>query len=404
MARIVQPLTNTQVEKAKHTQGGTNELNDGNGLFLQLFPTGLKSWRFRYNHPATGKRTKLTIGAYPEISLAQARAKREDFRAWLAQGIDPQSELEQQAIAKSQSLNRTFLAVAEQWKEKRSKEVEPLTMHKNWERLHNHLFPLVGSYPIEQITSPLLIQAVKPLDEKGHNDTLHRILNLANQILNYAVTVGVLEFNRCTKASDAYHKAPQKHHPAVHYSELPKLIADFDSSTCEPLTKALFKWELLSMVRPAEAVSVEWSEIDFDKALWYIPAEKMKKARNGALAHTVPLSTQMLAILQALKPITGDRRFVFPSFTSPNKSMSKETVASALREMGYQGEQSAHGLRSIGKTYLEDKLIDFRLIESSLSHRVGNKVNQAYNRTDYLEARRPIMQLWGDYVEQCSNA
>lgn len=404
MAKIIQPLTNTQVEKAKYTQGGTKELNDGNGLFLELYSTGSKAWRFRYNHPSTGNRTKFTIGAYPEISLAQARSKREEFRAWLAQGIDPKTQLEQQAIAQQQSQIRTFLAIAEQWKEKRSKEIEPLTMQKNWERMKAYLFPLIGSYPIENVTSPLLIQTVKPLDEEGKNDTLHRVLNLANQVLNYAVTIGVLNFNPCIMAKDAYHRQQQKSHPAIHYNELPELLKVFANSNREPLTKLLFQWQLLSMVRPAEAVSVEWSEIDFDKKLWHIPAEKMKKVKTGRFAHTVPLSTQLLEILQALKPVTGDRKFVFPSFAKPNKSMSKGTIANALKEIGYQGKQSAHGLRSIARTYLEDQMVEYRIAEACLAHKIGDKVSQAYNRTDYLEARRPAMQQWGDYVEQCSKA
>lgn len=400
MARIVQPLTNTQVEKARYSQGGKNELNDGGGLFLQLFPTGAKTWRYRYDHPFTKKRTKLTIGAYPAVSLAQARVKRDEFKALMAEGIDPQAHYKQQ----EQAQIRTFLAVAEQWKEKRSKEVEPLTMHKNWERLKKHLFPFVGTYPIEKITSPLLIESLKPLDSEGKNDTLHRIFNLANQILNYAVTVGIIEFNPCLRAKDAYYREPQTHHPAIDYRELPVLMHDFEYSNCAPLTKMLFKWQLLSMVRPAEAVSVEWAEIDFDRALWCIPAAKMKKVKTGQFAHTVPLSAQMLDILRTLKPLTGEGKFVFASFAKANQPMNKETISNALREIGYQGKQDAHGLRSIARTYLEDQMVDFRLAEACLAHKIGDKVSQVYNRTDYIEQRRPVMQLWGDYVEQCYSA
>lgn len=404
MSRIVQPLTNTQVEKSRYSKSGKNELNDGNGLFLQLFPVGTKAWRFRYNHPSSNKRTKLTIGAYPEISLAQARAKREEFRALLAQGIDPQAHLEQQATADKQRQARTFLAIAEQWKVKRSKEIEPLTMRRNWERMEAYLFPFIASYPIENITSPLLIQLVKPLDEQGKNDTLHRVIKLANQVLNYAVTIGILNFNPCTMAKDAYHRQPQKRHPAISPSELPSLLATFAHSNREPRTKLLFKWQLLAMVRPAEAVSAEWAEIDFDKALWHIPAEKMKKVRTGQFAHTVPLSRQMLEILDQLKPFTGHSKFIFPSFAKPNQSMSKETIANALREVGYQGKQDAHGLRSIARTYLEEQMVDFRLAEACLAHKIGDRVSQVYNRSDYIEQRRPIMQLWADYVTQCEQA
>ncbi|WP_249962006.1 tyrosine-type recombinase/integrase [Histophilus somni] len=177
-------------------------------------------------------------------------------------------------------------------------------------------------------------------------------------------------------------------------------MADFEQSNREALTKLLFRWQLLSMVRPAEAVSVEWNEIDLSKKIWVIPEEKMKKVRTGRFSYSVPLSRQMTKILEQLKPITGHHKYVFPSFTKPNQAMSKDTIANSLREIGYQGKQDAHGLRAIARTYLEDNMIDFRLAESCLAHKIGDKVSQVYNRADYIEQRRPIMQLWGDYVHQ----
>ncbi|WP_306437151.1 tyrosine-type recombinase/integrase [Histophilus somni] len=176
-------------------------------------------------------------------------------------------------------------------------------------------------------------------------------------------------------------------------------MADFEQSNREALTKLLFRWQLLSMVRPAEAVSVEWNEIDLSKKIWVIPEEKMKKVRTGRFSHSVPLSRQMIKILEQLKPITGHHKYVFPSFTKPNQAMSKDTIANSLREIGYQGKQDVHGLRAIARTYLEDNMIDFRLAESCLAHKIGDKVSQVYNRADYIEQRRPIIQLWG-YVHQ----
>ena len=315
--------------------------------------------------------------------------------------IDPQEhEKEQERIARGENEN-TFFKVALLWKEKRSREVEPLTMEKNWARLEKYIFNQIGNYSIDDITSPLLIKTVKPLYEKGFNDTLHRLLNLSNQILNYAVTLGLMPFNSCIKAADAYHKEPQKNRPAIKPEELPKLLHDFRNSNRDYLTKMLFLWQLLSMVRPAEAVSVEWSEIDFDKKLWTIPAIKMKKTRQGQFPHVVPLSSLMLKILEELKPITGDNKFVFSHYSKPNHSASKELIANALRKIGYKGIQDAHGLRSIARTFLENQAVDFRLAESCLAHRVGDKTSQAYNRYDYVELRRPVMQLWSNYCESC---
>lgn len=400
MPRITKPLTNTEVDKAKPKKTEYN-LSDGNRLYLRVKPTGAKAWIFNYYHPVTNKRTSLTIGTYPSVSLAQARQKREEYNALLAQGISPKEYEEEQEKLKSGQNENSFLNVALLWKEKRSKEIEPLTMAKNWARLEKYIFPEIGHYPIDEITSPRLIKAVKPLNEKGFNDTLHRLLNLANQILNYAVTLGLIPFNSCIKASDAYHKEPQKNHPAIKPEQLPKLLKDFRDSNRDFLTKVLFRWQLLSMVRPAEAVSVEWSEIDFSKQLWTIPAIKMKKTRQGQFPHTVPLSSLMLEILEELKPITGYNKFVFSHYSKPNQSASKELIANALRKIGYKGIQDSHGLRSIARTYLENQAVDFRLAESCLAHRIGDKTSQAYNRYDYVELRRPVMQLWSDFVEQC---
>ena len=388
MPRVTKPLTNTEVDKAK-TKDKEYNLSDGNGLFLRIKPTGAKAWIFNYYHPVTNKRTSFTIGTYPAITLAQARQKREEYRALLAQSIDPQEYTKEQELIKNGQNDNTFYKVALLWKEKRNKEVKQSTMKKNWARLENHLFPIIGNYPIDQITSPLLIKAVRAVNEKDSNDTLHRLLNHSNQILNYAVTIGLIPFNSCLKASDAYHKKPQKHHPAIKPEELPKLLQDFKNSSRDYLTKVLFRWQLLSMVRPSEAVSVEWSEIDFEKT------------RQGAFPHIVPLSSLMLKILEELKPITGDDKFVFSHYHKPNQSASNELIANALRKIGYKGIQDAHGLRSIARTFLEDKQVDFRIAESCLAHSIGNKTSQAYNRYDYVELRRPVMQLWSDFVEQC---
>lgn len=400
MPKVTKPLTNTEVDKSK-PKDKEYTLSDGNNLFLLILPSGVKSWRFNYSRPHTKKRTKISLGTYPAVSLAEARAIREEYRALLAKDIDPQIHKEEQERLKAEQNDNTFLKLAERWKEKRANEIELLTMQKNWARLENHLFPALGHYPVTKITAPVLIAAVKSLNEKGFNDTLHRIINLANQILNYSVTVGVIPFNPCQNASDAYHKEVQTNHPAIKPELLPKLLFDFQNSNRDMLTKMLFKWQLLSMVRPAEAVSVEWSEIDFNKKLWFIPAEKMKKTRKGQFPHTVPLSSQMLKILEALRPITGAEKFVFPHYSQPNKSMSKEAISNALRKIGYKGIQDSHGLRSVARTYLEEQAVDFRAAESCLAHRVGNEVSQAYNRSEYIELRIPLMQLWGDYCESC---
>ena len=403
MARDTKPLKNTEVDNAK-PKDKDYSLMDGQGLFLRVKTNGKKFWLFNYYKPLTSppKRTNLSIGSYPEISIAKARNMRNEYRALLAQGIDPQVHRKEQELAQLQNLSNTFYKVAENWRLKYQTEVEPLTMEKNWLRLEKHLFPKLGNYPVSSITPLLLVEALKPLSIAGKSDTLHRLIRLANQILNYAVNTGLLQFNYCEKVREAFSKKPKQNNPAIHPSELPEFLQILNNSNHDLTTKILIQWELLTMVRPAEAVSVEWSEIDWNERLWHIPAEKMKKTKKGANSHTVPLSTQALAILHKMRNISGNSKFVFAHYSKPNQPMSKETANKAINKMGYAGRQTAHGLRAVARTWLAENNVPYEVAEACLAHAVGSEVSLVYNRSTYLEQRKPVMQLWGDYIEQCS--
>lgn len=401
MARVTKPLTNTEVDKAKPKEKDYS-LTDGYGLFLLVLATGVKSWKFNYYRPISNKRTKISIGTYPEITLAQARTIRDEYRALLAKGIDPQIHRQEKELAQRQDLSNTFYKVAESWRLKRQNDVEPLTMEKNWQRLEKYLFAKLGHYPISNISPFVLVETLKPLSAAGKSDTLHRLIRLANQILNYAVNTGLLQFNYCEKVGEAFSKKPKQNNPAIHPSELPEFLQILNNSNRDLTTKILIQWELLTMVRPAEAVSVEWSEIDWNERLWHIPAEKMKKTKKGANPHTVPLSTQALAILHKMRNISGNSKFVFAHYSKPNQPMNKETANKAINKMGYAGRQTAHGLRAVARTFLAENGVSYEVAEACLAHATGSEVSLVYNRTTYLEQRKPVMQLWGDYVEQCS--
>ncbi|MBM2609385.1 tyrosine-type recombinase/integrase [Pasteurella multocida] len=405
MARITKPLTNTEVDRAK-AKDKDYTLADGKGLYLLVKFSGSKLWRFSYYKPFTEpkKRALLGIGKYPDISLAQARKQRDEYLALLAQNIDPQIHRQQIALEEQQKLANTFYSVAERWKAKRALEVEPLTMEKNWLRLEKHIFSKLGNIPITAITPTLLIESVKHLDKEGKSDTLHRVLRLSNNILNFAVNTGVLPFNYCEKVGEAYHKKAKVNNPTIRPEELPQFFTALVQSKTDFITKYLIQWQLLTMVRPAEAVSVEWSEIDWNEKLWHIPAEKMKKTKKGANSHTVPLSTQALAILRELQAVTGSQRFVFTHYSKPNHSMNKETANTAIKRMGYKGRLTSHGLRSIASTYLNELMVHSDVVEACLAHAVEGDVRRVYNRSNYLEHRKPVMQQWGDYCQQCGLA
>lgn len=400
MARLVQPLTNTQVEKAKYTQGGTNELNDGNGLFMQLFPTGAKSWRFRYNHPTTGKRTKLTIGAYPEISLAQARAKREEFRAWLAQNIDPQVHKSKLEEEQKLAISNTFLAIAEKWKAKKQGEIAIKTLDKYWRSLELHVFPFIGQYPVAEIVPTLALLPLKRVEERNNVDMAKRLANYINDILNFAVNGGVIPFNPCLKMGKNLKRVKKQNNPRVKSEEIPTLLRDIENASIEPQTKALIYFQLLTMVRPTEASEAQWAEIDLANKLWIIPAERMKAGEE----HRVPLSTQTVKLLEQMQTITGRFKYVFSKRGNFHEPMSNASVNMALKRMGYKDRQTAHGLRGLARTYLAEQSITHEHAEACLAHKTGGNASLSYNHATYLEQRTEIMQLWADFIDQCSLA
>lgn len=331
MARITKPLTHTEVDRAKGKEKDYT-LSDGQGLYLLVKQNGSKLWRFNYYKPFSSpkKRALLGIGKYPDISLQQARKIRDEFLTLLAQDVDPQihrKKLEDEEVFKREN---TLKLIAEKWREKKSLEVQPKTIAKNWARLENHLFSKLGNTPISAITPQMVIKAIEPLKERGVGDTLHRVIRLLNEILNFAVNMGVIEFNKCVNVSASFAIPTTENTPTISPERLPEFLADLSNGNNSLQVKMLIKWQLLTMVRAKEAVSAEWSEIDFDKKTWTIPAEKMK---GGKRSHIVPLSRQVIALLERMKRITGQSRFVFQSETKPQQAMNPQTANGAIKKL-----------------------------------------------------------------------
>lgn len=403
MARRTKPLTNTEVERAK-IKDKDYKLMDGQGLFLLVKANGSKLWRFNYYKPFTHppKRTEVSLGKYSDISLAQARKVRDEYLALLAQEIDPQ--IHRQAIIDEEIFKRenTLRLVAEKWREKKSLEVQPKTMEKNWARLENHLFNKLGDVAISAITPQMVIKTVEPLKERGVSDTLHRVIRLLNEVLNFAVNMGLIEFNKCVNVSSSFSVHTSENTPTIRPERLPEFLADLNNGNNSAQVKMLIKWQLLTIVRAKEAASAEWQEIDFDKKIWTIPAEKMK---GGKRSHIVPLSRQAITLLERMKRITGQSRFIFQSETKPQQAMNPQTANNVIKKLAggkYKGVLKGHGLRAIASTYLNEQLINYDVVEACLSHIIADQTRKAYNRSDYLEQRVEVMQLWADYIERCS--
>lgn len=393
MARTTRPLTNTEVLRAKALEKDLT-LHDGDGLFLIVKTSGKKLWRFRYQRPATKQRTMMGLGAFPALSLADARGLRADYLALLANGIDPQIQAEVAEEQQQIALDSIFSTVAANWFHLKSKSVTPDYAKDIWRSLEKDIFPAIGEIPVQLIKARTLVEALEPIKARGALETVRRLVQRINEIMIYAVNTGLIDANPASGIGMAFEKPKKQNMPTLRPEELPKLMRSLVMSNLSVSTRCLIEWQLLTLVRPSEASGARWTEIDLDSKLWTIPAERMKAKRE----HIVPLSPQALDILELMKPISAHREHIFPSRNNPNKSMNSQTANAALKRIGFAGKLVAHGLRSIASTALNEQGCNPDLIEAALAHSDKNEVRRAYNRSIYLEQRKQLMNYWGSIV------
>lgn len=393
MARTTRPLTNTEVLRAKALEKDLT-LHDGDGLFLIVKTSGKKLWRFRYQRPATKQRTMMGLGAFPALSLADARGLRADYLALLANGIDPQVQAEVVEEQQQIALDSIFSTVTANWFQLKSKSVTPDYAKDIWRSLEKDVFPAIGETPVQQIKARTLVEALEPIKARGALETVRRLVQRINEIMIYAVNTGLIDANPASGVGMAFEKPKKQNMPTLRPEELPKLMRSLVMSNLSVPTRCLIEWQLLTLVRPSEASGARWGEIDLDAKLWTIPAERMKAKRE----HIVPLSTQALDILEVMKPISAHREHVFPSRNDPKQPMNSQTANAALKRIGYGGKLVAHGLRSIASTAMNEAGLNADVIEAALAHHDKNEVRRAYNRSTYLEQRIKLMAWWGNYV------
>ncbi|MBL0560425.1 integrase domain-containing protein [Aeromonas hydrophila] len=393
-------LTDSKLRVAKPEDKEYN-LGDGDGLYLRVKTNGTKMWLFNYYRPSDKKRANISFGAYPDVTLAAARERRGQARALLADGIDPKThQLEQTAIAKAEqetSLN-TFERMAVQWLELKRHDVSEAYANDAWRSLELYVLPFIGTLPIDQIRAPKVIALLRPLEADGKHETVRRLCQRINEILDYTVNHGLLAANPCAAIRKVFKKPTKKHMPTLKPGELPALMADIANGRLDPTTRCQIEWSLHTLVRPGESAGTRWDEIDFDAKVWNIPADRMKMERP----HRVPLTPQALALLERMKPISGHRPFVFPGYRNPMGHINDQSANAALKRLGYGGRLVAHGLRSLGSTTLNEQGFNPDAIEAALSHADDNEIRRAYNRSDYFEQRVIMMGWWSDHIEQAS--
>lgn len=395
MPKRIAPLSDTQIKGAK-SQSSDYKLADGGGMFLLVTSTGGKLWRMDYRF--NNKRKTISFGAYPAITLADARQRRDDARKLLANGVDPGETKKAQKAAQGDQDTNTFEVIAREWHTKFAHTwVASHAQHK-LERLEKNVFPWIGNRPIKELTAPDVLAVLRRLESRGILDTAHRVRFECSSIFRYAVATGRTDRDPVADLKGALPPVKNGHHAApTDPKAVAPLLRAIDEFQGSFVVKCALQLAPILFVRPGELRAAEWSEFDFDAAEWNIPAGRMKMK----IAHLVPLSRQAVEILESLRPLTGHGRYVFPGHRSPLRCMSDNALNAALRRMGFEkSEITTHGFRAMARTIL-DEVLQVRpdFIEHQLAHAVKDPNGRAYNRTSHLAERKKMMQLWADYLD-----
>jgi integrase len=391
------PLTNIAIRNAKSADKPAR-LFDGGGLYLEVSIAGTKLWRLKYRFD--GKEKRLSLGIYPDVSLAKAREKRDQARSLLAEGIDPSEHRKAVKNIRAGLAANTFEVVGREWYSKTAPTLANTTSEKLLRRLEVDVFPWIGHRPITQLVAADLIKVIERIEQRGALDIAKRVHNNMGRIFRYAVGRGIAsrDPSRDIELKDILPPADVRHHASVTEPKaVGGLLRAIDGFKGALTTRCALRLAPLVFVRPGELRHAEWTEFDFDKAEWRIPAGKMKMKEQ----HIVPLSTQSASILREIQTATGHGHYVFPSERGGSRPMSENTINGALRGLGYaKDEMTGHGFRSMASTLLHELGLPNTVIERQLAHGERNKVSAAYNFAEYLPERRKMMQQWADYLDK----
>jgi integrase len=382
-------------------------LTDGAGLYLEVSPAGSKRWFWKF-YP-DGKESRLALGSYPDVSLKAARAARDEARKTKDNGTNPVQKRRADKLGKATVAANTFEAVA---RELHGTKAVPEGWSANhaaqWLRcLEKDVFPWIGSLPLADITAPVLLDTLRKVEKRAAVRMAHDLREYSGQVFRYGIATGRCKGNPAADLRGALRAFVEKHMAAVLEPVLAgDLLRAIDGYAGQPVTRAALVLSALLFQRPGNIRAMEWAEIDTEAALWTIPAAKMKRTTSEKIngrPHLVPLAPQALAILRELKPLTGHGRYVFPSLLTGERCMSENTVRNALRRMGYDNDtMTPHGFRAMARTLMIERLpgIDAEVIEAQLAHGKSGPLGMAYDRAEYMEQRRAMMNAWADYLDR----
>ncbi len=393
-------LTAVEVRNAKPKEN-PYKLTDGRGLHLYITPNGRKSWRYRYKF--AGSETIMVLGEYPETGLEAAREQRAEARRLVKAGKNPTEErrLQKQTVEHAKEAEKvleenSFEMIALEWHEHQlarwteAHAIATLTIFKR------NVFPTIGEIPVEQISPPMVLQILRKVEFRGALEIAAKTLQHMNAVFRYAIQTGRATYNPAADMRGALKKRKVQHHPMIQPEDLPAFLQTLTKGDIHITTRLAIQFTILTAARSGEVRGATWAEIDLEKNIWTVPAERMKMRS----LHIVPLSTQAIAILNRLKILYGDKGLVFPGIHFPDKPISENTMLYALYRIGYHSKATMHGFRALFSTIANESGFNPEAIERQLAHQEKNAVRAAYHRAEYIADRIDMMQWWGDYLHQ----
>ena len=395
-------LSATFVASIKHSgKPAGDKHSDGHGLYLHVTATG-KYWRLAYRFAE--KQKTLALGVHPATSLADARSGRTKARGLLAEGVDPSAAKRVEKAAKKSASENTFKVIAMEWHSTKVSGWSTTHSDTTMERMEKNIFPWLGTRPLAEIEAPEVLATLRRIEARGAIDTTHRIKSIMSTVFRYAIATGRAIRNPAADVGVALKTTVKGHHPAItEPKRFAQMMRDIYAYSGSNITRAAVQIHALTFQRPNEIRDMEWAEVDLAAGVWIVPAARMKgvlERKAHGNAHTVPLSTQAVAVLTDLHPLTGHGVKVFPGERGEGRSISENTARQALRSMGYL-DHVPHGFRASARTLIRESLhYDKEVIERQLSHGSDEALGGAYDRTQFLIERAKMMQTWADYLDK----
>ena len=395
MARITNPLTNTEVAKAK-PKDKPYRLYDGNGLVLNIAKSGTKTWYYQYSRPYTGIADMFKLGRYPALSLADARKKRAECDALIENNVDPKTDNQNQIATERNKIANDFKSVFDEWL--KTKNYSETTLSKTKTAV-DEIIAVIGNKPVSEITTVDCMAVLKPIEAAGHFTKLQKTRTKISQVMTHAIATGRATQNPALHLRGVFATGEVKHAPAIlDEQRLGELVTAIDGYHGNFATRRALRFAILTFARVGEVRHLKWSDLDLEKGVWIYTPPKTKKSTGVDMVS--PLSTQTLQVIDEMREYaTGE--YVFPSSMSKSRVLSENTLNQALKRMGFDSsEQTSQGFRAIARTLLEERLeFDYALIDMQLAHKVVDGNGRAYNRLTWLDKRRDMMNAWADYLD-----